>query len=400
MIRRRTIFSAGTLIASAVLAGCGGEAMFVADPVTRIDVLASHARGMQNIAFYKRNAYIGMSNSATEDTAVVRTGLPVTAASQWNTVALGSCGIAPYNDTAPQRSPTLRALGDSLWMFQPWYEDAGTGKQEHALCALNDAGTSFAPQDQSLRACYGEYCYTLWMDELKMVGTRLFSNPGAGVNLFVSDNKAATWRVLLGQFDAMTCYHQSFHVVGTRLLVGGECPLDDAFIRAYQLSADGARLESQKELPVTVPELENRNIQFIDSIDGTQRVFAGVEGGLLRSDDGGRSFKFVIRHAIEGATTYPYVMRFLALKNKPNVLVVGGFDKANARPYLAWSNDGGDNWTNLSPMLPGYNRGAGATSLSGQVTSLVEDPQGRILLTLNEDETAKGKLIQLTLGKP
>lgn len=400
MIRRRTIFSTGTLIASVVLAGCGGEAIFVADPVTRIDVLASHARGMQNIAFYKGNAYIGMSNSATEGTAVVRTSLPVTAASQWNTVPLGTCGLGPYNDMAPQRSPTLRPLGDSLWLFQPWYEGAVTGKAEHALCALDDAAATFAPKDQSLRACYEQYCYTLWMDELKMVGTRLFSNPGAGVNLFVSDNKAASWRVLLGQFDSMTCYHQSFHVVGTRLLVGGECPLDFAFIRAYQLSADGSRLASQNELPVTVPELENRNIQFIDSIDGTQRVFAGVEGGLLRSDDGGRSFKFVIRHAIEGAAMYPYVKSFLALKGKPNVLVVGGFDKANARPYLAWSNDGGDKWTDISAMLPGYNRTKGDTSLSGQVTSLVEDPQGRILLTLNEDETAKGKLIQLTLGKP
>ena len=399
MNRRRNILSTGTLIASALLAGCGGEAIFVADPVTRIDVLASHARGMQNIAFYNGSAYIGMSNSASEGTAVVRTGLPVSAASQWNTVALGSCGLGRFHDRAPQRAPTLRPLGDTLWMFQPWYEDSA-GTPEHALCALNQAGTSFVPQDKALRTCYEQYCYTLWMDELKMVGTRLFSNAGAGLNLFVSDNKAASWRVLLGQFDSMTCYHQSFHVVGTRLLVGGECPLDVAFIRAYQLSADGSRLASQAELPVTLPELENRNIQFIDSIDGTQRVFAGVEGGLLRSEDGGRSFKFVIRHPIEGASMYPYVQSFLSLKNKPNVLVVGGFDKANARPYLAWSADGGDNWTNISAMLPGYNRGAGDTSLAGQVTSLVEDPQGRILLTLNEDETAKGKLIQLTLGKP
>ena len=396
----RNILSRGTLIASALLAGCGGEAIFVADPVTRIDVLASHARGMQNIAFHNGSAYIGMSNSGTAPTAVVRTGLPVTAASQWNTVALGNCGLPAFNDMAPQRAPTLRPLGDTLWLFQPWYDGPGAGAQEHALCALNQAGTSFLPQDQSLRACLGQYCYTLWMDELTLVGTRMYSNAGAGLNLFVSDNKAASWRVLLGKFDSMTCYHQSFHIVGTRLLVGGECPLDAAFIRAYQLSADGSRLESQAELPVSVPELENRNIQFIDSIGGTQRVFAGVEGGLLRSDDGGRSFKFVIRHPIEGGNMYPYVQSFLSLKNKPNVIVVGGFDKANARPYLAWSADGGDNWTNLSALLPAYNRGAGDIGLAGQVTSLVEDPQGRILLTLNEDETAKGKLIQLTLGKP
>lgn len=400
MIRRNTIFSTTTLIASALLAGCGaGEPGLIADPMTRIDVLASHARGMENIAFHKGSAYIGMSNAATEGTAVVRTTLPVSVASQWSNVGLGSCGIGKFNASAPQRAPALRPLGDTLWMFQPWYDDSIAAK-EHALCALNQAGTSFVPQDQSLRACYDKVCYTLWMDELKMVGTRLYSNAGAGNNLFVSDDKSASWRVLLGQFDAMTCYHQSFHIVGTRLLVGGECPLDMAFIRAYQLSADGARLESQKELPVTVPELENRNIQFIDSVAGTQRVFVGVEGGLLRSDDGGRSFKFVIRHPLEGGANYPYVKEFLSLKNRPEVLVVGGFDKATARPYLAWSANGGDKWTDISAMLPGFSRVAGASSLAGQVTSLVEDPQGRILLTLNEDETAKGKLIQLTLGRP
>lgn len=400
MMRRRTILSTTILAASVLLAGCGGEPIFVADPATRIDVLASHARGMQNIAFYNGSAYIGMSNSPTDGTAVVRTALPVSAASQWNTVALGTCAVTPFNDNAPQRAPSLRPLGDTLWLFQPWYEDAGAAGQEHALCALNQAGTSFVAQDQALRACDEQSCYTLWMDQLKMAGSRLYSNAGAGNNLLVSDNKGASWRVLLGQFDAMTCYHQSFHIVGSRLLVGGECPLDMAFIRAYQLSADGARLVSQTPLQVVVPELENRNIQFIDSVDGTGRVFAGVEGGLLRSDDGGQSFKFVIRHPIEGGAMYPYVQSLLSLRNKPNVLVVGGFDKANARPYLAWSANGGDNWTDLSAMLPGYNRGGANTTLAGQVTSLVEDPQGRILLTLNEDETARGKLIQLTLGRP
>ena len=396
---RRKRLSTGILTAGLLLAGCGGEPAFIAHPVTRIDVLASHARGMENIAFHNGSAYIGMSNSAGEGTAVVRTGLPVSVASQWNTVALGACGIGKFNDNAPQRAPALRPLGDTLWLFQPWYGDTAAAA-EHALCALNQAGTSFAAQDQSLRACYEQYCYTLWMDELKMVGSRLYSNAGAGQNLIVSDNKAASWRVLLGQFDAMTCYHQSFHIVGNRLLVGGECPLDMAYIRAYQLSADGSRLASQQPLAVTVPELENRNIQFIDGIAGTQKVFAGVEGGLLRSEDGGKTFKFVIRHPAGGGTMYPYVQRFLSLKNQPNVIVVGGFDKANARPYLAWSADGGDSWTDVSSMLPGYSRAANDSSLSGQVTSVVEDPQGRILLTLNEDATAKGKLIQLTLGKP
>lgn len=400
MILSRFFVFSSALAAATVLSGCGGAMGDTSGPQpARVDILASNSRGMQNLAFHNGSAYLALSNSSTDGSTVARTSLPVTAASQWSTVALGKCGLGTSGEL-PSRAPELRPIGATLWLFQPWFEGPGAGAEEHALCALNQPGTAFVPHDQGLRACYGQYCYTLWMDELKGYGPRLYTNAGAGLNLFVSDNQANSWRVLLGAFDAMTCYHQSFHIVGTRLLVGGECPLDDAFIRAYQLSADGSSLASQEELPVALPELDNRNIQFIESVAGTQKVFVGVEGGLLRSEDGGRSFTFAIRHPLEGGTSYPYVQHFLSPKGKPAVIVVGGFDKMQAKPYLAWSADGGDTWTNLSALLPGYSRGMGEGGATSQVTSLVEDPQGRILLTLNEDETAKGKLIQLTLGKP
>lgn len=391
-------------LAALVLAGCGASL----DPAggagapaaTRLDLLATSPQGMHSIVFSGGNAYVSLSNSATEGSAVMRAGLPLGASSPWTPVALGRCALGKSNDMVPPRAPSLRQLGNTLWLFQPWAEGSPGTAEENALCELDVAGTSFSPRDQGLRTCYREYCYTLWMDELKMAGTRLYSNAGGGLNLFVSDDRGASWRVLLGAFDSMTCTHQKFHIAGDRLLVGGECPLDDAFIRAYQLSADGARLVSDQEIPVALPELENRNVQFIESVAGTQRVFAGVEGGLLRSDDGGKSFKFVIRHPIEGGAMYPYVQALLAPAGKPGVVVAGGFDKAKARPYLVWSSDNGDTWTDLSAMLPGYSRGMGANSVTAMVTALAEDPQGRILLALNEDEVAKGKLMLLTLGKP
>jgi hypothetical protein len=397
MNQTRTTFSSAAVMAAVLLGGCGGGESVEVIPPTRLDLLSSSTRGMQNIAFSGGSAYLSLSNSATEGTAVLKTGLPVQAASTWASAALGNCGLGPAGEHMPVRAPTLKLLGDTLWMFQPWFESQ-EGAQEHALCALNSQGTSFAPRDQGLQACNEYFCSTLWMNDLKLFGTRLYSNAGAGVNLFVSDNQGTDWRVLLGRFDAMTCTHQAFHIVGDRLLAGGECPLDDAFLRAYQLSPDGSRLASANELAISVPELENRNIQFIDSVPGTQRVFVGVEGGLLRSDDGGRSFKFVIQHPIEGGKTYPYVRTILTPAKKPNVIVVGGFDKANGKPYLAWSADGGDKWTDLSAMLPGYSGGPGQGSAT--VTALAEDPQGRILLTLNEDEDAKGRLMLLALGRP
>ena len=404
MILSKLSVACSGLAAALVLAGCGGNTdpapATGAPAATRIDVLATSPQGMHSIVFNGGNAYVSLSNSATEGSAVMRARLPVGAASSWTPLALGSCALGKSNEMVPPRAPSLRQLGNSMWLFQPWAEGHPGVPEENALCELDPAGTSFAPRDQGLRTCYREYCYTLWMDELKMAGTRLYSNAGAGLNLFVSDDRGASWRVLLGAFDSMICTHQAFHIVGDRVLVGGECPLDDAFIRAYQLSADGARLVSDQELPVALPELENRNVQFIESVAGSQRVFAGVEGGLLRSDDGGKSFKFVIRHPIEGGAKYPYIQAFLAPAGKPGVIVAGGFDKANARPYLAWSNDSGDSWTDISALLPGYSRGMGPNSVTAVVTALAEDPQGRILLALNEDEVSKGKLILLTLGKP
>lgn len=346
-------------------------------------------RAMHSIAFYNGSAWVSLANGEKDGTEVLRAALPLPAAA-WVPAGLGNCAVGRTSEHEPARAPGLRALDGTLWLFQPWH-----GAQEHSLCALDAQGTTFVPKDQALRVCNQYYCSTLWMTDLKMSGNRMFTNAGAGLNVFVSDDKAANWRVLLGDFDEMTCYHASFLVVGDRLLAGGECPLDDAYLRAYQLTSDGARLASTEPLPLTVPELENRNIQFIETVAGTSRVFVGTEGGLLRSDDGGKSFKFVVHHPLSGSPIYPYISQFLSPANKPNMIVVGGFDKANAKPYLAWSADGGDKWTDLSAMLPGYLRATG-----GQVTALAEDPQGRLYVVVNEEETAKGHLMRLTLGKP
>lgn len=385
--------------AVAVLSACGGDISEVAPPQTHIELLTSTTQGMDSIAFAGGNAYISLSTTPTAGSSIIRTKHPVGTGSGWSAMPLGQCGAKPANEYAPERAPGLRTIGNTLWLFQSWFEGPDGTEQDHVLCAMDAGSTAFVPRDQGLRACNEYYCSTLWMTDLKPSGTRLFSNAGGGRNLFVSDDQAASWRVLLGQFDNDICTHQAFHVVGDRVLVGGECPLDDAFIDAYQLTADGGSLASETKLPITVPELENRNVQFIESVPGTQRVFVGVEGGLLRSDDGGRTFKFVIHHPIEGNTMYPYVRRFLAVKGKPETIVVGGFDKERAKPFLAWTANGGDTWTDLSHMLPGYARSARQDGATAQVMALAQDPDGRILVVLNEEELKQGRLLRLTLGQ-
>lgn len=402
---------AGACALALLLAGCGGPDDPAASPPVatqpttpvaqpaRADVLATAAGGIDSIAFGGDSAWLSLSNTATTDTAVVHASLPLRADSAWTGVALGECGLAREDGgTWPLRAPSLRMLGSDLWLFQPWYDKGPDARPEHALCALSADRTTFVPRDAGLKACVGSTCTTLSMDELKQVNDRLYTNAGGGQNVLASNDGGAHWRVLTGFFDQDICTHPAFEIVGDRLLVGGECPLDFAFLRAYQLAADGVSLASRDALPVALPELENRNVQFIQAT-GAQRVFAGVEGGLLRSEDGGKSFKFVIRHPLSGGGNYPYIRHLLALAGKPDTLVAGGFDKATQKPYLAWSKDGGTTWTDLSPLLPGYARNLDDASVA-EVTAIAQDPQGRVLVTVNESKGAQGRLVLVTLGTP
>jgi hypothetical protein len=384
--------------AALLLAGCGAGSLDAPaeGAATKVEVLATSSRGIGNLVYKDGAALLTLSNSAQDGSAVMKTPLPLQAQSRWTEVPLGACALPKQDASGMARTPMLRALGPALWLFQPAQERQQGQAGEHSLCTLEASG-AFAARDQPLESCIGGWCAPLAMNDLKLAGNRLYTNAGAGPNLFVSDNAAASWRVVLGQFDSMICTHQAFQVVGDRLLVGGECPLDAAYVRAYRLGADG-RLASNAELPVALPKLENRNVQFIEQVANTQRVFAGVEGGLLRSEDGGQSFKFVIQQPIEGNKMYPYIRSFVALSGKPDTIVVGGFDKANALPYLAWSADGGTKWTDISSLLPGYARAAGDSAFA-EVTSLSEDPQGRVIVTVNLKGGSEGRVLLLTLGK-
>lgn len=397
--------TAMSAICALMLAACGGSddddtpkppVTVTPTPVaTSLELLTSTARGMESIAYHGGTAYLALGNSKTEGSAVLKTPLPVTRGSSWTPVTLGPCAMGKQGDFIV-RAPTLKMAGDDMWLVQPW-ADTPAASAEHSTCSLIAGSATFVARDQDLRNCVGSYCETLSIQDIKRSGNRLYSNAGAGVNLFTSLDNGNTWKVIRGQKAAMLCTPTKFHVTGNRVLVGGECPLDFAFLEAYQLNSDGSALASETKLPITVPALENRNVQFIEAVPNTQRIFVGVEGGLLRSDDNGQTFKFVIQEPLSGGKTYPYIRAFLPLNGKPDTLVIGGFDKATQFPYLAWSKDGGTTWTDISKLAPNYGKApaAGATAM---ITSVTEDAQGRILVTFNETGEAQGKLLQLTLG--
>jgi len=414
-MQRHITFTVMGTACALLLAACGGSGNDVqaplppeappvaapppvaADPVTtKLELLSSTARVMDSMVFHGGSAYLSLANSATEGSAVLSAKLPLSAGSTWSPVGLGACAMGPVGDFI-MRSPKLKMVDGDMWLMQPW-ADTPEASDGHSTCTLVANTASFMPRDGDLRSCNPYYCETLSMQDLKGANNRLYSNAGAGNNLLTSKDKGATWQVIRGSKESQMCYPSKFHVLGDRVLVGGECPLDMAFVEAYRLTGDGGALASEDKLPVSLPEMENRNVQFIESVPNTQTVFVGVEGGLLRSLDNGNSFKFVIHEPLSDGKGYPYIGAFLPLKGKPDTLVVGGFDKMHGRPYLAWSKDGGSTWTDISKMVLGYERTNEDEYSTPSVAALTQDPEGRIIVVTNERADGQGRLMQLTLG--
>lgn len=403
--RKATIGATRALLIGALVAACGGAdnpAAPVTPPVavtpvaTTLELLSSTTRAMDTIVFRGDSAYLSLANSATEGSAVLRTALPLTAASGWRPMDPGACAMAPIGDFIG-RSPKIKLVGQDVWLMQPWADTPETSN-EHSTCSLGPAAISFTPRDQDLRTCNDYFCETLSMQDLKLAGNRLYSNAGGGNNLLTSIDNGTTWQVIRGSKDSQMCYATKFHVLGDRVLVGGECPLDMAFVEAYRLTTDGGALASQDKLPLTLPELENRNVQFIESVPGTGMVYVGVEGGLLRSTDNGRSFRFVLHEPLTSTQSYPYIGAFLPLRDNPGTLVIGGFDKLHGRPYLAWSDDSGNSWKDISALVPGYGKKTDDEFSMPSVSALSQDPQGRIIVVTNERADGQGRLMLLTLG--
>ena len=209
-------------------------------PSAHADVIFATERGMRSIVFDARNAYLSLSNTASGGTLVLRGGQVVNRASGWNPVTLAACALGPARSGEPLRSPALLRLDGKIYLLQPSFGSV----KEHSLCRLERAMEWFAPRDSGLRGCSGIECERLWMTDLQAWRGQLFSNAGAGLNVLASADDGRSWRALLGSVDSYGCTHAAFRLVGERLLTGGECPLDIAFLRAYRLAPDGVSLIS------------------------------------------------------------------------------------------------------------------------------------------------------------
>lgn len=273
----------------------------------------------------------------------------------------------------------------SLYVLKEGEASTGPGN-DHTFLRSDDGARTFTPLDRQLESCINGICQFMSPTQASFRGRDILL--AAGGNVLASEDGGANWKALIGFLEPAACYDPSFAWVDRRVIVGGECPLDMAYVRAGTLLPDRLEWDSNGQpSAVLTPDLENRNIQFIHSVPATSIVYAGIEGGILKSTDGGASFGFVLRYTQED-TKYPYVTHLLIPSRRPDFTLVSGFDKANIQPWLSVSPDHGRTWVDQSDLI----RSADFES----AVFLHEDAQGRVLIGLLSSTTLKVRIVELT----
>lgn len=280
--------------------------------------------------------------------------------------------------SSPQRIAFEATPVTSLaWSNGALYATLDSGP--HALMKSTDDGLTWQALDSQLEECVGRFCGMLRASQVEVAGDRLFVN--AGGNVLVSGDEGATWSILFGASSTgkpqgQACYDPSFALAGQRLLLGGECPLDTAYLRTGTLAA--SRLAWQEEpAAARTPFLENRNVQFLRVRGDSNIVFAGIEGALMRSNDAGASYDFVL-HFDQDAAKYPYITQILF--PAPDTILIAGFDKAKGGPFLAASYDDGATWRDESSLLMGVG------NENWSVAALAQIPGGPLLIAVEDDD--------------
>lgn len=314
---------------------------------------------------------------------------------------------APRIATGPLQQLTTEAAngvtvdGDTLYVLRSWPEATSPAP---TLLRSRDGGATFETNADELRDCslepWTHRCDYLVPQRLAIGDGRMFLE--ASGNLLVAKQGTTDWKVLIGSTvngkPAAQMCPIAHERIGTRIIAGSECPLDIAWIGSGVLNEDLLDWSVPFSQRGTItPPLSNRMIQFVKHIGGDV-VYAGAEGALLKSTDGGRSFRFVVYHSIAeqfgyltppAVPRYPYIQQLVVSSRQPGLVVAGGFDKASqSAAYLAYSTNGGETWRDVSELV------------SGRLVSLLaEDADGRILVGVTDGIlTAATRLSLFTLS--
>jgi hypothetical protein len=359
-------------------------------PARRIKVKPGLIRPHNNIVYGNNNIFSSgamvsddlFAYVATPD-GLFRTPTPISPTSLFELI--GFEGKAIQN---------LYVHNNSLYILKRSEETMGSPATDHSFLRSDDHGVTFFPMDGGLEYCFGGYCSFLTPTQAIFKNNLIFLNAGGGVNLLVTNNNGASWFPLLGSLQTQICYFQSFELISNRMLVGGECPLDFAYLRAGTLRPDLLRW-TQQPTSVITPDLGNRNIQFIKNKPNTSDVYAGTEGGLLKSTDSGHSFRFVLRYSSDNEI-HPYIREILFSSAFPNLIFVGGFDKGPMGGiFLAFSKDNGENWFDISRQAQFWVGEPSQTEYLETVEFITENSQGRVFVGIPYPPTKTVIILQL-----
>jgi hypothetical protein len=279
-----------------------------------------------------------------------------TAQGLYKTLSIASTDPSTFSQILGGKVNQVVVLDSVIYVLMEGAEVQGPRAVYNTLLKSTDQGKTFIPLDAGLEDCFGGYCRFLAANQIDFLpnGKILLS---AGGTLLLTEDGGTTWKVLYGVLSNGRPTTQTCPIVFGRkdqhVVIGGECPLDSGYVAIGDLKPDFSEwLNPPRRLTFSeeIPPLENRNAQFSAAVGDDW--FVGVEGGQLRSCDKGETFRYVLNYPLSGAPKYPYAHQFLAPTRYQNVRIIAGFDKANMGPYLAWSNDGGETWRDMSALLP------------------------------------------------
>jgi hypothetical protein len=265
----------------------------------------------------------------------------------------------------------------------------------HTLFQSTDRGRSFQAIDEGLRECTNGICYYLNPSVLFVQDNLLFVNAGGGDNLLLSDNDGKTFQLLSGELPERACYNGTFDINPSNrtVMLGGECSIDFPYLKRGVLTDDLTSFENPPQ-DVEAPYLQNRKVNAIKHKPGTPVVFAANEGGVLRSIDDGQTFHYVLEYPID-SSVYPYTSTILIPSKRPEVALVGGWDKGtgptHGHPYLAYGTKNGSSWKDISYLFRNVEKGI--------ITQLTEDEQGRIIVVLVDLGNKTVSILQMQLPR-
>lgn len=269
--------------------------------------------------------------------------------------------------------------------------------EAHSFLKSTDHGQTFIPLDEGLKWCYqGEHCQYMHVRQAFFRNNLIFVTSGGGSNFYVSKDEGKSWIVLLGFSEPNACTDAAVEMVGRKVLMGGECPLDSAYLSVGTLREDmlGWADGGFPRMVMGLKELQNRNVQFIRHSPNTSFALTGVEGALLRSSDLGETYQYKLNYPQVNPNKYPYIHEVLDAGRYKDLFIAGGFDKSTLVGYLAYSFDHGDTWTDISHLIntPEYS--------SLEVTFIREDPSGRVLLGIAKKNEQKIVIAEVLITAP